>query len=133
MPVGLDMPYRVFISEDPIGLAGGINQFSYVKNRPTRYIDPLGLNGVQGMIGEILMAAGGALVIIPDPPQAKIAGVVLFGVGLVLWATDEKENIDKQAEKTQEYVDSMNKMKKDMEKDMEELEKNPYQKKKDCP
>ena len=32
-----------FISEDPIGLAGGLNQFGYVRNNPTNRIDPSGL------------------------------------------------------------------------------------------
>ena len=32
-----------FISEDPIGLAGGINFYSYVGNNPVNYIDPFGL------------------------------------------------------------------------------------------
>lgn len=32
-----------FISEDPIGLAGGINQFSYVSNSPQNRTDPSGL------------------------------------------------------------------------------------------
>lgn len=32
-----------FLSEDPIGLAGGINSFVYVGNNPIRYIDPSGL------------------------------------------------------------------------------------------
>ncbi len=43
--IGLDEPYRVIISEDPIGLAGGINMFSYVGNNPVNFIDPLGLHG----------------------------------------------------------------------------------------
>jgi uncharacterized protein RhaS with RHS repeats len=43
MPVGLDMPYRVFISEDPIGLWGGINMFVYTDNDPLNWIDPDGL------------------------------------------------------------------------------------------
>jgi RHS repeat-associated protein len=34
-----------FISEDPIGLAGGINQFAYVGNAPLNWIDPVGLLG----------------------------------------------------------------------------------------
>jgi len=33
-----------FISEDPIGLAGGINVYSYVRNSPARYTDPRGLD-----------------------------------------------------------------------------------------
>jgi hypothetical protein len=32
-----------FISEDPIGLAGGINQYSYVKNNSMNRVDPSGL------------------------------------------------------------------------------------------
>ena len=32
-----------FISKDPIGLAGGINLYSYVGNNPVNWIDPLGL------------------------------------------------------------------------------------------
>lgn len=32
-----------FISEDPIGLIGGLNQYAYVENQPTNAIDPFGL------------------------------------------------------------------------------------------
>ena len=32
-----------FISEDPIGLAGGINMYAYVGNQPVNFRDPLGL------------------------------------------------------------------------------------------
>ncbi|MGH9962197.1 MAG: RHS repeat-associated core domain-containing protein, partial [Pyrinomonadaceae bacterium] len=32
-----------FISEDPIGLFGGINLFTYVQNNPIRFFDPSGL------------------------------------------------------------------------------------------
>jgi RHS repeat-associated protein len=32
-----------FISEDPIGLGGDINQYAYVENQPTNAIDPVGL------------------------------------------------------------------------------------------
>jgi RHS repeat-associated protein len=33
-----------FISEDPIGFAGGINKYAYVDNDPVDYTDPLGLS-----------------------------------------------------------------------------------------
>ena len=35
-----------FVSEDPIGLAGGINLYGYVKNNPLNSIDPMGLHDV---------------------------------------------------------------------------------------
>ncbi len=34
-----------FISEDPIGLGGGVDFYAYVWNRPTAFTDPLGLGG----------------------------------------------------------------------------------------
>jgi uncharacterized protein RhaS with RHS repeats len=44
MPIGLDMPNRVFISEDPIGFnSGDVNFYSYVGNSPVNYFDPMGL------------------------------------------------------------------------------------------
>ena len=35
--------YQIFISEDPIGFAGGINLYAYVLNAPMNAADPLGL------------------------------------------------------------------------------------------
>ena len=32
-----------YTQPDPIGLAGGLNRFSYVGNNPVNFIDPLGL------------------------------------------------------------------------------------------
>jgi uncharacterized protein RhaS with RHS repeats len=43
-PYGLDEPYRVFISEDPIGFGGGsVNLYTYVRNNVLNWIDPWGL------------------------------------------------------------------------------------------
>lgn len=32
------------MSEDPIGLGGGLNLYAYANNRPVEYVDPLGLD-----------------------------------------------------------------------------------------
>jgi RHS repeat-associated protein len=85
-----------FISEDPIGLEGGINSYSYVKNNPTQFMDPLGLTrcnrvlgilggamlgaGVGGIAGEGAMALGGAGLgtLVGGPPGTAI-GLILGG------------------------------------------------------
>ncbi len=40
---GFDPNAGRWISEDPIGLAGGVNLDAYVGNRPSQFVDPLGL------------------------------------------------------------------------------------------
>jgi len=34
-----------FLSEDPIGLRGGVNSYAYVRNNPINWLDPLGMCG----------------------------------------------------------------------------------------
>ena len=66
-----------FISEDPIGLDGGINLFAYVENNPINLVDPSGLSpslgkcvdkcsseqaGVHTAVGAALLASGLPLV-----------------------------------------------------------------------
>ncbi|WP_192814943.1 RHS repeat-associated core domain-containing protein, partial [Treponema pedis] len=45
-----------YISQDPIGLVGGLNLYSYVHNSNS-WIDPLGLTGHLSFIGEALHPA----------------------------------------------------------------------------
>lgn len=40
-----------FISEDPIGFKGGVNSYRYVRNNPIRFIDPLGLDWWDSLLG----------------------------------------------------------------------------------
>jgi RHS repeat-associated protein len=61
-----------FISEDPIGLAGGMNAYGYVHH------DPLGLRDPYGLFGWTDM---------PDFPQPVVDGAAGFGDGMSLGLT----------------------------------------------
>src|SRR6266542_987886 len=43
-----------FISEDPIGLRGGVNLYAYVANAPTRFTDPRGLHPLKSPLGGLI-------------------------------------------------------------------------------
>jgi len=67
-----------FISEDPVGLAGGIDLYAYANGNPVLSIDPWGLStqlsgGVGGTIGAFIVGGGGSAnvgISIPDNPFA---------------------------------------------------------------
>ena len=51
-----------YISSDPIGLAGGVNTYTYTDDNPLRYIDPLGLVQWTGTYSSIGVIYGGGAV-----------------------------------------------------------------------
>jgi RHS repeat-associated protein len=69
-----------FISEDPIGLAGGdVNYYAYVWNSPTNWIDPYGLVGV--------LTTGGGKGILSGGEGAMTGGIVGAYVGAGIGAS----------------------------------------------
>jgi hypothetical protein len=50
---------RLFVAEDPIGLAGGVNLFRYVNGNPLSLRDPLGLFSLLGGAGGSYVLGGG--------------------------------------------------------------------------
>jgi len=71
-----------FISEDPIGLRGGVNTYAYVEGNPVSFIDPYGLEGLDPLWGAIYDMTGGW-----SPSQqtvdfgAGMGDTILFGQG----------------------------------------------------
>jgi RHS repeat-associated protein len=68
-----------FISEDPIGLAGGINVFIYASNNPILFIDPSGLINWERMGWGALKVGGGALGLY----GASVATAATGGIGAI--------------------------------------------------
>jgi len=57
-PIGLDMPYRVYVSEDPQGVNGGdVNLYLYASGNPVMYVDPNG----QWLVGTVTGGVAGAI------------------------------------------------------------------------
>jgi RHS repeat-associated protein len=63
-----------FISEDPIGLAGGINAFAYVSNNTRTLTDPFGLSSILVIVGARGGGgSGGAYIILLDKNGRRIS------------------------------------------------------------
>ena len=73
-----------WLSKDPIGISGGLNQYAFVENNPVNYTDPLGLvawgqvgRSLAGIVGNVFGVAGGALFAVAT--SETVAGAALGG------------------------------------------------------
>jgi RHS repeat-associated protein len=89
-PSGLTLPwYRAYdsglgrwLTDDPIGLAGGLNLQQYVRSNPVRYVDPDGRNPLVGVLEGVVI--GGGLGGIPGAIIGGIIGGIIVGGAAVL-------------------------------------------------
>ena len=80
-----------FISEDPIGLVGGINRYAYVGNDPVNFRDPLGLFDPAGFEAGLTEAGEAeAIGLGPEDPLADAValGALAYGLEQSLTAPD---------------------------------------------
>jgi hypothetical protein len=79
--------FQRFISEDPIGFAGGINAYAYVGNAPLRWVDPLGLDRTQPCLDEarLTLDIAGLVPVIGEPFDLA-SGVLSLACGDTLGA-----------------------------------------------
>ena len=68
-----------YLTADPIGLAGGINLYTYALDNPVRYTDPFGLSALTGT----LPIAGGLAAADGPLPVGDLIGLGLLGGALL--------------------------------------------------
>ena len=72
-----------FVSEDPIGLFGGVNKYRYANANPLRYVDPHGQDPVIGAAIGMLTGGfyGGFGAILQNGKKDDIIAAILVGMG----------------------------------------------------
>ena len=66
-----------FLSQDPIGLAGGVNLYAYAANNPTSYSDPSGLTSCCEAVLRLAAGAGVGVSIGPEVLIAALVGAII--------------------------------------------------------
>jgi hypothetical protein len=98
-PIGLDEPYRVIISEDPIGFNGGtVNLYEYAGNNPVNFVDLMGLCAEDVCIGEGIGFGIAACLENPACANALRAGAAAIGAAIGSAVGDKAKVGDKTKE-----------------------------------
>ncbi len=70
-----------YVESDPIGLAGGINTYQYVRANPFKNIDPIGLKELTVSVGDILGPVGVTAYLGYNSGQWSYGGYIGVGTG----------------------------------------------------
>ncbi|WP_234385237.1 RHS repeat-associated core domain-containing protein [Paracidovorax avenae] len=89
-----------YITQDPIGLAGGINKHQYAENNSLNFIDPRGLNTIALGAG-----VGGTIAGPPGALVGAVIGLAALGIILMMSSSDSSDTaaVDQKSIDRQNY------------------------------